>query len=138
MKIRKATEKDAKRILELFKSDSNLLGYSGEKFTLGEIKNYIKEKIDSVIVCEIDGKIVGVISSEIWKDYCYLAFMVVDKKYRHHGIGEEMLKNLEANSKKEGYIGLYVKEKNTPMIKLLREMKYKSGDKFVYYHKDLQ
>lgn len=135
--IEKASVKDSKEILKLLSSSNNLIGYKGEKFTLNEIKSYIQEKINKVSIYKIGKKIVGVLIANFWKDYCYLHLIVVDKEYRHTGIGNKMMNYLEKSAKKEGYIGLMIKEDNKEMINLIKKRKYVQGDKFVYFHKNL-
>ena len=142
MKIRKATLKDAKMILELFNSDKNLWGTNikCEMYNFGEIKYYIKDKNSFVVVCETDNKIVGAFFAESWKDYIHLDDIVVDKKHRHHGIGRQMLGYLENLAKRErgNLIELITNVNNKKMQKLLRKNKYRRGKKFFFYFKELK
>jgi N-acetylglutamate synthase-like GNAT family acetyltransferase len=138
IKIGRALVSDSKEILKLLNSSQNLLGYKGEKFTLNEVKDYIKEKINQVIIYKVDNKIVGVFIANFWKDYCYLYLFVVDKNYRHLGVGENMMDYLEKNAKKEGYIGLITKKGDIDMINLIKKRGYLKGDKFIYFHKNLK
>jgi len=137
IKIEKAPINNSKEILKLLNSSQNLLGYKGEKFTLNEVKDYIKEKVNRVMIFKIEEKIVGIFIANFWKDYCYLYLFAVDKNYRHLGIGSRMIDYLEKNARKERYIGLITKEEDVEMINLIKKRGYIKGDKFIYYHKNL-
>lgn len=137
VKIEKATVKDSKDILKLLSSSPNLTGYREETFSLNEVKDYLNQKINFVIISKVKNKIIGVIISNFWKEYCYLYLLVVSKDYQGKGVGSLMLSYLEKKAKKEGYIGLMVKERNKGMINLIKKRGYIPGDKFIYFHKDL-
>ncbi|MGY4883969.1 MAG: GNAT family N-acetyltransferase [Nanobdellota archaeon] len=138
IKIEKASVRDSSEILKLLNSSHNLVGYKGEKFSLDEVKDYLKDKFDLTFVAKLNKKIVGVIIATLWKEYCYLYLFVVDKKHRHKGIGNMMMDYLENKAKKEGYVGLFSKEGDIDMIKLIKKRGYIKGDKFIYFHKDLK
>lgn len=138
IKIEEASIKNSREILNLLNSSDNLVGYSGEKFTINEVKSYIQAKINLVLVSKIKNKVTGVLIAHLWKDYCYLYLFIVDKNYRNIGIGNCMLDFLEKKSKREGYIGLITKEDDKEMINLLKKRRYMKGDRFVYFYKNLK
>lgn len=136
VKIKKAELKDAKEILRLLESSTNLVGYKDETFSLNEVKDYVKQKINFVVVSKFKNKIIGVLISNFWKEYCYLYLFAVSQEYQGLGIGSKMLKYLEEKSKKQGYIGLMVKEGNKKMIDFILNKGYSQGDKFIYFYKE--
>jgi ribosomal protein S18 acetylase RimI-like enzyme len=138
IKIEKASLKDSVNILKLLNSSHNLVGYRDEKFTLNEVKDYIKDKVNLVLVSKFKRDIIGVIIANLWKDYCYLYLFIVDKPHRRKGIGNKMLEYLEKKAEKEGYIGLLTKKRDDEMINLIRKRGYVKGDKFIYFHKRLK
>jgi len=137
VKIEKASINNSGEILKLLNSSHNLVGYRDEKFTLNEVKDYIKDKVNLVLVSKFKGDIIGVIIANLWKDYCYLYLFIVDKPHRRKGVGSKMMEYLEKIAKKEGYIGLLTKKRDGEMINLIRKRGYIKGDKFVYFHKNL-
>lgn len=137
-KIEKALVKDSGEILRLLNSSHNLTGYRGEEFTMKEIKDYIREKRNLVIISKFGKKIIGVSIATFWKEYCYLYLFIVHKDYRNLGVGGNMMEYLERKAMKEGYVGLFVKENNIEMINLIKKRKYLKGEKFIYFHKVLK
>ncbi len=136
VKIKKAELKDAKEILRLLESSTNLVGYKDETFSLNEVKDYVKQKINFVVVSKFKHKIIGVLISNFWKEYCYLYLFVVSKEYQGLGVGSMMLNYLEEKSKEQGYVGLMVKEDNKKMINFILNKGYSQGDKFIYFYKE--
>jgi len=138
IKIEKASLNYSDEILKLLNSSHNLVGYRDEKFTLNEVKDYIRGKSNLVLISKLKGEIVGVIIANLWRDYCYLYLFIVDKPHRRKGIGNKMLEYLEKKAEKEGYIGLLTKKRDDEMINLIRKRGYVKGDKFIYFHKRLK
>lgn len=136
VKIKKAELKDAIGILRLLESSTNLVGYKDETFSLNEVKDYVKQKINFVVVSKFKHKIIGVLISNFWKEYCYLYLFVVSKEYQGLGVGSMMLNYLEEKSKEQGYVGLMVKEDNKKMINFILNKGYSQGDKFIYFYKE--
>jgi ribosomal protein S18 acetylase RimI-like enzyme len=138
IKIEKASLNYSDEILKLLNSSHNLVGYRDEKFTLNEVKDYIRGKSNLVLISKLKGEIVGVIIANLWRDYCYLYLFIVDKPYRRKGIGNKMMEYLEKKVKKEGYIGLLTKKEDKEMINLIKKRGYAKGDKFIYFHKNIK
>ncbi len=137
IKIEKASVKDSKIILKLLNGSENLIGYKGEIFTLNEVKDYVKQKINLVFVSKFKNKIIAVLIANLWKEYCYLYLLVVEQEYQRLGVGSKMMDCLEKKVKDQGYIGLIIKENNKKMITFVEKRNYIKGDKFVYFHKEL-
>jgi GNAT superfamily N-acetyltransferase len=106
--IRKATMKDAPRIIELLTE----LGRPGPK--QNEIKcfaeviqNYISEKDKTILVAEVDSKVIGIISLVFLqrlnrtRPEAWVPDFIVDQGYRDKGIGREMLKRCMAMAQKK-------------------------------------
>jgi len=141
MKIRKATKKDIPRILELFNSDSNLVGDDKLKYSKSTIENYIKPPVNKTFVCEIDGKTIGVVQTQFWEisKYIYLNDIIVDKDYQKKGVGFELQSFVERLARKEGYVLIYLfsEANNTNAHKLFEKGNFKRGKKFVFFSKIL-
>jgi len=138
--IRLAKIEDAKRITDLFNSNKFVLGDNKIKYFESEIKEYIKKKIDRVIVFEKDNKIIGVFLAQFWSDYIYIHTAIIDRKYIQHGIGTKLLEYLEKHGKKEkkDLIEVEVETDNKIMNQFLQKRKFKRGKKFFYYSKELK
>lgn len=141
MKIRKAEEKDRKKILELLNSEptNNLEGEQPYNDECAE--EYIKGKSFETFVAEIGGKVAGVTIAHVRRigKYAELYHTIVDKKYRRKGIGEKLYKFRENHLKKLGivYVFLFTTLDNMAMQKLAEKSGYKKGKKFFAYSKVL-
>jgi ribosomal protein S18 acetylase RimI-like enzyme len=140
-KIRKAALKDARRIKELYNSSKNLWYRNSkeDKYDFKEIKEYIVSRKNKMFIFEIKSKIVGVLLAEFHSDYTYLHTLVVDRDYRHKGIGKALMNKLEEESRKNKFLTIeaITEEKDIPMQKLFRELDYKKGKKFIAYVKTI-
>ena len=142
MKIRKATEKDALRILELLNSDPNLVGDEDIKFSPYHVKEYLSSPITRVYIVEKDKKVIGLVISEFWKTakYAYINQVVVDKDYRRRGIGKALMKFIENLAKKEkmNIIFCFSEVDNKKTHKLFGKLNYKKGKRFFFFSKSLR
>ncbi|MEK6760473.1 MAG: GNAT family N-acetyltransferase [Nanoarchaeota archaeon] len=141
MKIRKATMKDAPKILRLFNKEK-YLSLSGEKndYDLDLIKEYLSKKIMKILVCEEDGKICGVAIAHFWEGYINLDMVVVDENFRGKGVGKFLMDGVENAARKEGvkWIESITNKKNNGMQKLFEKLNYKKGGEFIAYFKRLR
>lgn len=106
IKIRRAKLKDAHEIYKIGASIRELNFSNKFKFhQKDEIIEFIKKPKDNILlVAEIDGKIMGFLYAKIlaygqW-GWCMLDNLAVLPKYRKHGIGTHLLKNLYKIMKK--------------------------------------
>jgi len=137
MKIRKATLKDARKILNLLNESSNLRGNDRENYELQDVIDYINNKLNKIFVYELDKKIVGVFISQFWKTYVYLHLIAVDNKYQGKGIGKDLFNFLEnlARKYKRELIEVDTEINNKVMKSLLEGRQYKRGKEFLFYSK---
>ncbi len=110
MRIREATGKDLREMMELVKGmtdyhhklDKYYKPFSKYKGLEKYVKEQLKDKNVKTLVAEEEGKIIGRIVGVIIKAPPYLAFKKIGniddtfirEKYRHRGIGEKLLKEL--------------------------------------------
>lgn len=140
MKIRKATMKDAPRILELLNSSENLTFNKKIKFDLDDVKDYFNKKFIKIYVCEINEKIVGVFIAQFWKNYVHAHLLVVDKRYQGEGIGRKLMDFREemARKEKKEMIESFVEINNKKMRKILKKRGYHEGKTFKSFYKILK
>jgi len=82
-------------------------------------KRKIKANPGSIIVAEVDGKVIGqqFIIEDQWKSY--LSRLSVRKEYKKKGIGALLMKEAEKRLKQKGtkYLSFYVREKDFLKLK---------------------
>jgi ribosomal protein S18 acetylase RimI-like enzyme len=140
-KIRIARITDAKIINQLLNTDPHLSmqGNKGD-YNIEDTKEFIKSKINKVLVYEIDKKIVGVIIAQIWKTYCYLHLIVIDKNYRGKGIGTLLMNKIHeiAKERKIDCIESITEKENLKMQALFDKFDYKRGNEYISYIKEIK
>jgi len=140
-KIRKATKKDVSKMTKLFNSDpKNLFGDSKSKFYKEDIEDYLKKRLNKMIVYEKNNQVAGVLLAEFWEGYVYLHILVIDKKYQGQGIGTKLIDHLEklAIKEKKYAISLFTEIHNKKMQEILKKRKYNKGNKFIFYNKKIR
>ncbi len=142
MKIRKATMKDSKRVLELLNSDAMLTSTDELNYNSNHVKEYILGKSFYTIVCLQDKKIVGVVISNIFKlgKYAEFYIIVIDVNYRKRGIAKKLSEFMMGylRKKKLDLVYLYTEENNKPMMGLAEKLKFSKGKKIYFYFKELK
>ena len=142
MKIRKATQKDVPRIVELLNSDANLTEDDELPYTEKMIISYLKEQSNFMFVYELNSKILGVIMGFFWMQakQCYMFDIVVDENYRKKGIGKALINYLENMLKKNKIelIFFHSEEDNKIMHKASEKWGYKKGKKSYFFSKTLK
>lgn len=94
------------------------------------LKMRISNKIESGLVCEADGKIVGVITAitSNKKGYWAIGVLYVSNQYRNKGIGKKLILELEKNICEKYLsdfkINIYVNESKKDVLSLLKSLKY--------------
>ena len=141
MKIKLAEKKDINKILILLNSDLNLRGNNSHPYEKYHVLNFIVGPIYKTFVCKEDNKILGVAVVEFWNKSkeAYLSQIIVDKKYRRKGIASALINYMEqiAEKKKMNELTLFTKTSNKKMQHLLKNLKWKRGNKFYFYSKEL-
>src|SRR3989339_1738023 len=101
-KIRLATKKDSKTILDLLNSSTELTGDSSQNYTKEMIKEYLSNKNYIILIYESNKRIIGLLIAEIWKiaKYSYLFNIIIKKEFRRKGIAIQLIKKFEELSKK--------------------------------------
>lgn len=142
VKIRKARREDAKSILKILNESKNLRGNDKvrHEFELGDIIDYINNKLDKVFVYELDKKVVGVFIAQFWKTYIHLHSIAVDSKYQGKGVGKSLINFLEhlAKKPKRYLITAFTGINNKKMISIFKKRGYKRGKKFIFFSKKLK
>ncbi|MEK6890700.1 MAG: GNAT family N-acetyltransferase [Nanoarchaeota archaeon] len=142
MKIRKATMKDASRILQLLNSDAMLTSTDELDYNSNHAREYILGKSFHTVVYVEDKKVVGVAIANIFKIGKYAEFyiIVVDPNYRKRGIAQELSNFMIDYLKKKrlDLVYLYTEEKNKPMMSLAEKLKFRKGKKIYFYFRELK
>ncbi|MBS3079653.1 GNAT family N-acetyltransferase [Candidatus Pacearchaeota archaeon] len=141
-KIRLATKKDSKTILDLLNSSTELTGDSSQNYTKEMIKEYLSNKNYIILIYESNKRIIGLLIAEIWKiaKYSYLFNIIIKKEFRRKGIAIQLIKKFEELSKKykSKLIYLHAHKNNLKMLNLLKKINYKKGKENIYYSKILK
>ncbi len=139
--IRLANEKDIQKILELFNSNLNLIG-DNFRYDKNQITEYLINDNYRLFIYELNDKIIGVVSAELWKKakWAYVGEIIVDKNYRRKGIGTKLLDYVEKEAKKINIssIFIFVDENNKEMKELMKKRDHKGGRKYIHYSKELK
>ncbi len=142
MKIRKATMKDAKRILNLLNSDANLTGSDELHYQSKHVKEYVLGKSFATFVYEEDKKVVGIIMANIFRIGRYAEFynIIVDANYRGKNIGKKLSDYLIKYLRKQKIeIGFsYIEKNNRNARKLAEKLNFEKGKLFYFYYKILK
>ncbi len=140
-RIRRGNIKDRKIILSLLNSDHNVYGREDDRFQEKEVNQYLKDNLHKIFVYEFNKKVIAVMIAQFFKiaKYIYLYFLVVDKSYQAQGIATKLIDYLEAIAKKQGYslIEGLTKKSNARMQNFFVKNKYKRGDLYLHFYKDL-
>ncbi|MDR3048955.1 MAG: N-acetyltransferase [Elusimicrobiota bacterium] len=97
MKIRAAKVKDVKEIHKIVEY------YADNKEMLHRSLNAIYENIQEFIVMENKGKIIACGALHVsWEDLAEIKALAVNKEYARHGLGSQLVHQLEKNAKTLG------------------------------------
>lgn len=135
MIFREATEKDYPAIVEFHKSQKWGID------TLSAVRNF--HNLNSIIVCEIDSRIVGKIDlmqkTKAGSSFLYIERLIIHPDFRHKGIAKKFLEYAEAECKKRnlGTVELSVREDNVAAITLYISQGFKILGKKVYMQKQI-
>lgn len=103
-------------------------------------KEKIRRNPDSILVAEVDGKIVG---NVLFVEDGWAAFgfrLAVNKKYRRRGIGTKLMAAVENISRKRGYseIHILVNESEVGLKQYYSRIGYKEGNLYRWMYKNLR
>jgi len=142
VRIRKASKKDGREVLNLLNSDVNLVGDETFKYRESHFKEYLKNPVNKLFVAEINHKIVGLILVEFWKiaKYVYLNDLVIDRDHRRRGIATKLMKHVESIAKKQKmkFLFGFSEINNKKTHQLLGKLNYRLGKKFYFFSKTLR
>lgn len=122
MKIRVASQTDAKAIAEIYNVD---LGYETDEKGIFDRLGKIDENREAVFVAETEEKVVGALHIEkystlYYKDIANILSLAVSGKYRRGGVGKALISAAEN----------WAKSKNLPEIRLESSMRRKPAHEF--------
>jgi len=146
MKIRKATEKDFKPIIQLMKQLTSTPEKVNEKTMPLYKKSFLtalKKENTNEFVLEDGGKIIGHITLSLYWDFWHMCNamivdgVVVDKDFRGKGFGKELMKFAEEFARKNSakQIYLYTNGGKESAIKLYEKLGYKKKDNIFFFKK---
>ena len=136
MKIRKATKKDIKEIVDLFIEESSKKPYN-EKWAKGKALKEVKEFLeDELYVAVIEKKIIGFIASNINNDdrkKAYIRELWLRPEHYRKGIGRQLVKLIEGLYKKKGVkLIRLVTKKKAQAFKFYKKIKYNQSKELVF------
>ncbi len=142
--IKKATSKNAKRIIELFREEYAKPPYHenwSEKRAEQRIKKYFEGH--KIFVLEINKKIQGfiIISFYMWHTGLrgYIDEIVVSFKYQGKGHGKELMKFAENYFKRKGAKEVSLRSsKKSRVFRIYKKLNYKEEKGFVSMYKKLK
>jgi ribosomal protein S18 acetylase RimI-like enzyme len=140
--IRKARISDVNKIYSLGMKTKELrfskkFGFHGKD----EIKEYSKNKNGNILLVALyKNKFAGFLFAKIVdKDWCILDNIAIDKKYRQHGIGSELIEYLSKMLKNKGmdYVQCLVDSKNKKLRNFWKGKGFKEEKVFVWVDKEV-
>lgn len=140
MNIRHATKQDCVAIARLFNQDpENVLGDPLITYEEEDIFDYLSHDVTRMVVCEIEGEIVGAFFAQFWKRYVHAHTLIVDEKHRGKGIGSALFNEIKDLAKKEGkdLIEAEVRDSNHLMQKILEKEGFVKGHVFQFFSKKI-
>ncbi len=139
IKIRKATEKDIKYIVELSRGLRQLENYPHQILGVSEFRNFLSGTFAFMLVAEVQKRVVGYITCFRANDYFFLPFAATDKKCRRRGVASLLLKKIEEIAKKENkkYILYTAYTSNKAIEKFSKTMGYNKSRTLIQYFKIL-
>jgi len=138
--IRLANKKDIKSLHKLFNSSKHLLEDENDEYSIGDIKDYIGNKLKIAFVYELDGKVAGSVLAELHSYSIFICVLVVNQEYQNQGIGKKFLTHIEDYAKKRNIenIEMFVESNNKNMKNFVNKNKYVQGKKFIYCAKKIK
>lgn len=128
--IRKATNKDLKKISEIFRSEYNKPPYNykwSEKMALKKIKDYFKNNY--MFVLKVEKKIIGfiILSTFLWSEGTrgLIDEVIVSSKHQGKGFGKELLNYAEDFFKKKKARRIVLYSKTSKAFKIYKKKGYK-------------
>jgi len=133
MKITKATKNDKKEALKIASDLKDWINEEG-------LKNMkIDFELNSVVVAKEDKKVLGFLCYTSYCGKMLLMWMGIKKEKQRKGIGQQLLKWLENESKKLGFTSIEVEtlpdEDDYEPYKRTRSFYYKNGFERILYKK---
>lgn len=128
--IKKATQADAKEILELQKLAYITEAKRYNDFSIEPLKQTLESmeqdiKNQTVLKAIMDNKIVGSVRAHIKKDnICYIGRLFVHPDYRRNGIGKHLMHNIESKFSKTTCFSLFTGDKSRENINLYMSLDY--------------
>jgi len=74
----------------------------------------LSEELDSFLVVLDDNQLIGSVGVEIYGDYGLLRSLAVSQPYRNKGVGEELIKQIEAVAIAQNLKGIYLLTETAP------------------------
>jgi ribosomal protein S18 acetylase RimI-like enzyme len=141
MEVRKAQLKDVKQVLELLNATKEVRAYEGYKYHKEYVTSHLNNPMHLMLVCEEEGRILGVLCAEIWKDkkYSFVSNLVVSSTHRRKGRGRMLYSAFERYCRSKGLkvVNLLVLVTNKRMQKWCKKNGFKKGHALYFYEKNI-
>ncbi|RLG22551.1 hypothetical protein DRN72_01565 [Methanosarcinales archaeon] len=105
LKFRNATFQDRDEIVEMLKEvDENFCPplSSREVGITERVDRVLKREGSEYVLCEVDGKMVGIVGYDIHEGWAYINLLAVRPQYTGKGIGRSLLKTAEKRLEEKG------------------------------------
>jgi hypothetical protein len=135
--FRLATRKSIATILHRVNHEPELSGSAHDTCTRGELTQAIREK--KIFLAYAGKAIVGIFWLTFYPTYAFMEIAFVERKARRLGVFAKFMAFSEAlmRKRKVREIVCEVEAANTVMRKALRKHRWKTGDRFVFYSKEI-
>jgi N-acetylglutamate synthase-like GNAT family acetyltransferase len=143
IKIQKAKIEDINEIYYLGKKTKELEFSKNMNFhDKSELREFINHKKDNIfLIAKFDKSIIGFLYAKIIsKTWCMLDNLVVDEKFRNHGIAGLLLKELykELKNKKINYVQILEEVHHKKTRKFWKDKGFKEEKLFIWADKEIK
>jgi N-acetylglutamate synthase-like GNAT family acetyltransferase len=139
--IRKGKLSDIPQLAKLYTGVKEIADFAGQKHDRAYFLSCMKTKSGILLIAEQEGKICGALNADFddIAKYTFLDNIVVAKDCRGQGVGRQLFRKLETESKKRGNkrIFAFVYTWNKNMHKVMKRYDYVPSGKTVIYFKKL-
>ncbi len=141
-KLRKAKKEDIAAIHKLLNSERYLKATKKDFFPKRWIEAHINSPDSFIFVCEIGGKVAGVLLGDIWlkRRVAFERCVVVKSAFRKRKVAAGLFKYFENFAWRKGirYVYGMASPSNRKIQKFLRRRGFKKGYKLIFYGKALK
>lgn len=112
--------------------------YELERYSISQLKDLIEDEKNINLLCCVDERVIGYVSSSVILDEAELLKIVVCEDYRNTGVGEILITSLldEFRSRRVGKVFLEVSSFNENAIRFYKKFNFRKINKRQKYYED--